>query len=61
MCIWINNETGDFSPSTVKRLCWSYTISAGGGIASELIASLREEEVKGKWIENVMPFVDVDI
>lgn len=32
----------------VKRLCWSYTISAGGGIASELIASLQEKEVKGK-------------
>lgn len=60
MCIWINNETGDFSPNTVKRLCWSYTNAAGGGIASELIASFQED-VKGKWIENVMPFVDVDI
>lgn len=49
------------SPSTVKRLCWLYSNSAGGGIASELIATLQEEEVKGKGIENVMAGVDIDI
>lgn len=53
----MNNVT----ENTMKRLCWLYSDSADGGIARELIATLQEEEVKGKAIENVLAGVYIDI
>lgn len=38
-----------------------YSISADGGNESELIATLQEEVVKGKAIENVLAGVSIDI
>lgn len=46
---------------TVKLLCWLYSDSADGGIASELIATLSGRTSKGKAIENGLAVVYIDI